>query len=397
MKKNIEEFAQNAREKTAARASKNRRDATDETPTIPTTMTMTTSSLPFTCDESSLCGSDIEHIVASKKRSESPNALLTVTEVHYFRNKTSDDDDDDDDDESSVALVSIVASEPLKARGDGDMIGTTRFTVSKLLSSALDGAEEGRIACTFTPEGREKASFCSLSENAKKYITECIFKPFSEDNENLFRIDGTCEIFCPMNGTNTGWHRDGFQSGCYIGHALFEEEREADDIDAAPADAAWFEFALIKQNVKDTSEDDVQLDFCDSDHLLVKPSNFVAFTSRNAVSIFEDSKIYHRSPRVKSCWDSMERGARKIARFDFVGRDAENNVLLWKMKKNETSRRETAAPTSAASAVAQNASRLCALRRHLLCEQREERAEEKDKDAIDVRFARYVNESSRPR
>ena len=102
------------------------------------------------------------------------------------------------------------------------MIGTTRFTVSKLLSSALDGAEEGRIACTFTPEGRENASFCSLSENAKKYITECIFKPFSEDNENLFRIDGTCEIFCPMNGTNTGWHRDGFQSGCYIGHALFE-------------------------------------------------------------------------------------------------------------------------------------------------------------------------------
>jgi len=347
---------------------------------------MTTSFLPFTCDESSLCGSDIEHIVASKKRSESPNALLTVTEVHYFRNKTSDDDDD----ESSVALVSIVASEPLRARGDGDMIGTTRFTVSKVLSSTLDGDGEGRIACTFTPEG-ENASSCSLSENAKKYIAECIFKPFSEDNEKLFRIDGTWEIFCPMNGTNTGWHRDGFQSGCYIGHALFEEEREPDDTKAAPADAAWFEFAVIKQNVKDTSEDDVQLDFCDSDHLLVQPSNFVAFTSRNAVSIFEDSKIYHRSPRVKSCWDSMERGARKIARFDFVGRDAENNVLLWKMKKNETSRRETAA------AVAQNASRLCELRRHLLCEQREERGEEKDKDAIDVRFARYVNESSRPR
>jgi len=356
---------------------------------------MTTSSLPFTCDESSLCGSDIEHIVASKKRSESPNALLTVTEVHYFRNKTSDDNDDDDD-ESSVALVSIVASEPLRARGDGDMIGTTRFTVSKVLSSALDGDGEGRIACTFTPEGRENASSsCSLSENAKKYIAECIFKPFSEDNEKLFRIDGTCEIFCPMNGTNTGWHRDGFQSGCYIGHALFEEEREAYDTDAAPADAAWFEFALIKQNAKDTSENDVQLDFCDSDHLLVQPSNFVAFTSRNAVSIFEDSKIYHRSPRVKSCWDSMERGARKIARFDFVGRDAENNVLHWKMKKNETSRRETAAPTSVA--VAQNASRLCELRRHLLCERREERGEEKDKDAIDVRFARYVNESSRPR
>ena len=75
-----------------------------------------------------------------------------------------------------------------------------------------------------------------------------------------------------MNGTNTGWHRDGFQSGCYIGHAkLFEEEEEK-------GTAAWFEFALIPERTVSDSRDygTSSIDFCDRDHLLVHPSNFVA-------------------------------------------------------------------------------------------------------------------------
>jgi len=269
-----------------------------------------------------LYGSDIEkHVKVGSGNSP------TVTQVNYFRNRT-DDDDDDDDDDDSIALVSIVANEPLRvSTTSADLkTGTTKFTVSKVPSSR-------KIACIFTPEKEGESASSSLSESAKKYVTECIFKQFSEDNEKLFRIDGTCEIFCPMNGTNTGWHRDGFQRGCYVGHVLCEEEREdtavADDVCAADDAAAWFEFALIKkEDTKGESDATPSIDFCDSEHLLVQPSNFVAFAARNAVSIFEDSKIFHRSPRIKSCWDAMERGRRKIARFDFVGRDAENNVVL---------------------------------------------------------------------
>ena len=185
-------------------------------------------------------GSDIEKHVKVLGIGNCP----TVTQVNYFRNRT-----DDDDDEPSIALVSIVANEPLRvSTTSADLkTGTTKFTVSKVPSSR-------KIACIFTPEKEGESASSSLSESAKKYVTECIFKQFSEDNEKLFRIDGTCEIFCPMNGTNTGWHRDGFQRGCYVGHALCEEEREdtavADDVYAADDGAAWFEFALIKKKTQ---------------------------------------------------------------------------------------------------------------------------------------------------
>ena len=346
-------------------------------------------------------GSDIEKHVVKVGIENSP----TVTQINYFRNRT--DDDDDDDEHSSIALVSIVANEPLRvSTTSADLkTGTTKFTVSKLPSSR-------KIACVFTPEKEGESASHSLSESAKKYVTECIFKQFSEDNEKLFRIDGTCEIFCPMNGTNTGWHRDGFQRGCYVGHALCEEEREdtavADDVyradDAADDGAAWFEFALIKkEDTKGESDATPSIDFCDSEHLLVQPSNFVAFAARNAVSIFEDSKIFHRSPRIKSCWDAMERGRRKIARFDFVGRDAENNVVLWKMKKNKE--KEKALPRSSSSSSSSSAGlrpprRFAFGRRLLLLRQSREKLDAKEEgEEIDVDdFARYVNDaSSRPR
>ena len=346
-------------------------------------------------------GSDIEKHVVKVGIENSP----TVTQINYFRNRT--DDDDDDDEHSSIALVSIVANEPLRvSTTSADLkTGTTKFTVSKLPSSR-------KIACVFTPEKEGESASHSLSESAKKYVTECIFKQFSEDNEKLFRIDGTCEIFCPMNGTNTGWHRDGFQRGCYVGHALCEEEREdtavADDVcaadDAGDDAAAWFEFALIKkEDTKGESDATPSIDFCDSEHLLVQPSNFVAFAARNAVSIFEDSKIFHRSPRIKSCWDAMERGRRKIARFDFVGRDAENNVVLWKMKKNKE--KEKALPRSSSSSSSSSAGlrpprRFAFGRRLLLLRQSREKLDAKEEgEEIDVDdFARYVNDaSSRPR
>ncbi|CAL6348787.1 unnamed protein product [Bathycoccus prasinos] len=359
----------------------------------------------FTCDESSLYGSDMEKHVVKVGIGNSP----TVTQVNYFRNRT--DDDDNDDEPASIALVSIVANEPLRATTSGANLnntGTTKFTVSKVHSSK----SSRKIACIFTPEREGESASYSLSESAKKYVTECIFKQFSEDNEKLFRIDGTCEIFCPMNGTNTGWHRDGFQRGCYVGHALCEEEREdtavADDVyradDAADDGAAWFEFALIKkEDTKGESDATPSIDFCDSEHLLVQPSNFVAFAARNAVSIFEDSKIFHRSPRIESCWDAMERGRRKIARFDFVGRDAENNVVLWKMKKNKE--KEKALPRSSSSSSSSSAGlrpprRFAFGRRLLLLRQSREKLDAKEEgEEIDVDdFARYVNDaSSRPR
>ena len=211
-----------------------------------------------------------------------------------------------------------------------------------------------------------------------------------------------------MNGTNTGWHRDGFQRGCYVGHALCEEDTAiADDVcaadDAADDAAAWFEFALIKkEDTKGESEAMPSIDFCDSEHLLVQPSNFVAFAARNAVSIFEDSQIFHRSPRIKSCWDAMERGRRKIARFDFVGRDAENNVVLWKMKKNKE--KEKALPRSSSASSSASAGlrpRFALGRRLLLLRQSREKLdnpqEEEEEEDVDD-FARYVNDaSSRPR
>lgn len=349
-------------------------------------------------------GSDIEkHVKVGSGNSP------TVTQVNYFRNRT---EDDYDDEHSSIALVSIVANEPLRVSTTSganlnNNTGTTKFTVSKVHSSE----SSRKIACIFTPEKEGESASHSLSESAKKYVTECIFKQFSEDNENLFRIDGTCEIFCPMNGTNTGWHRDGFQRGCYVGHALFEEEREdtaiADDVyradDAADDGAAWFEFALIKkEDTKGESEATPSIDFCDSEHLLVQPSNFVAFAARNAVSIFEDSKIYHRSPRIKSCWDAMERGRRKIARFDFVGRDTENNVVLWKMKKNKEKEKALPRSSSSSSSSAGLRQRRFALgRRLLLLRQSREKLDnhKEDEEEIDVDdFARYVNDaSSRPR
>ena len=273
----------------------------------------------FTYAESSLYGSDVEHFVSRRNQTGKTNDESSITtEVHYFRNRTNDD--------GSTALISVISNEPLRANSTDLKVGTTKFAVTKFVE---DG--ESRVVSTFISEESSSSSsssspscISSLSESAKKYITECIFKQFSNDNEELFRIDGTCEIFCPMNGTNTGWHRDGFQSGCYIGHALFEEEEEK-------GTAAWFEFALIPEQTVSDSRDygTSSIDFCDRDHLLVHPSNFVACASRNAISVFEDQKILHRSPRVKSCWDAMERGRRKIARFDFVGRDAENNVVLW--------------------------------------------------------------------
>ena len=356
----------------------------------------------FTCDESSLYGSDIEkHVVKVGSGNSS-----TVTQVNYFRNRT---DDDYDDEHSSIALVSIVANEPLRVSTTSganlnNNTGTTKFTVSKVHSSE----SSRKIACIFTPEKEGESASSSLSESAKKYVTECIFKQFSEDNEKLFRIDGTCEIFCPMNGTNTGWHRDGFQRGCYVGHALCEEEREdtavADDVCAADDAAAWFEFALIKkEDTKGESEATPSIDFCDSEHLLVQPSNFVAFAARNAVSIFEDSKIFHRSPRIKSCWDAMERGRRKIARFDFVGRDAENNVVLWKMKK-KLKEKEKSLPrssSSSSSSAGLRQRRFALGRRLLLLRQSREKLDnpKEEEEEIDVDdFARYVNDaSSRPR
>ena len=51
---------------------------------------------------------------------------------------------------------------------------------------------------------------------------------------------------------------------------------------------------LKKEDTKGESDATPSIDFCDSEHLLVQPSNFVAFAARNAVSIFEDSKIFHR-------------------------------------------------------------------------------------------------------
>ena len=351
-------------------------------------------------------GSDIEKHVVKVGIGNSP----TVTQVNYFRNRT--DDDDNDDEPASIALVSIVANEPLRATTSGANLnntGTTKFTVSKVHSSK----SSRKIACIFTPEREGESASYSLSESAKKYVTECIFKQFSEDNEKLFRIDGTCEIFCPMNGTNTGWHRDGFQRGCYVGHALCEEEREdtavADDVyradDAADDGAAWFEFALIKkEDTKGESDATPSIDFCDSEHLLVQPSNFVAFAARNAVSIFEDSKIFHRSPRIESCWDAMERGRRKIARFDFVGRDAENNVVLWKMKKKlkekEKALHRSSSSSSSASAGLRPPRRFALGRRLLLLRQSREKLDAKEEvEEIDVDdFARYVNDaSSRPR
>ena len=340
-------------------------------------------------------GSDIEKHVKVLGIGNCP----TVTQVNYFRNRT-----DDDDDEPSIALVSIVANEPLRvSTTSADLkTGTTKFTVSKVPSSR-------KIACIFTPEKEGESASSSLSESAKKYVTECIFKQFSEDNEKLFRIDGTCEIFCPMNGTNTGWHRDGFQRGCYVGHALCEEEREdtavADDVYAADDGAAWFEFALIKkEDTKGESEATPSIDFCDSEHLLVQPSNFVAFAARNAVSIFEDSKIFHRSPRIKSCWDAMERGRRKIARFDFVGRDAENNVVLWKMKK-KLKEKEKSLPRSSSASVSSSTGlrqrRFALGRRLFLLRQSREKLdakEEEEEEEEEEDFARYVNDaSSRPR
>ena len=213
-----------------------------------------------------------------------------------------------------------------------------------------------------------------------------------------------------MNGTNTGWHRDGFQRGCYVGHVLCEEEREdtavADDVCAADDAAAWFEFALIKkEDTKGESDATPSIDFCDSEHLLVQPSNFVAFAARNAVSIFEDSKIFHRSPRIKSCWDAMERGRRKIARFDFVGRDAENNVVLWKMKK-KLKEKEKSLPRSSSSSASSSTGlrqRRFALGRRLLLlrqsrEKLDAKEEEEEEEEEEEDFARYVNDaSSRPR
>ena len=70
-------------------------------------------------------------------------------------------------------------------------------------------------------------------------------------------------------------------------HALFEEEEEK-------GTAAWFEFALIPERTVSDSRDygTSSIDFCDRDHLLVHPSNFVACSVSNAISIFEDAKIF---------------------------------------------------------------------------------------------------------
>ena len=76
-------------------------------------------------------GSDIEKHVKVGSGKSPP-----VTQVNYFRNRT-DDDDDDDDDDDSIALVSIVANEPLRvSTTSADLkTGTTKFTVSKVPSS----------------------------------------------------------------------------------------------------------------------------------------------------------------------------------------------------------------------------------------------------------------------
>ena len=222
----------------------------------------------FTYAESSLYGSDVEHFVSRRNQTGKTNEESSITtEVHYFRNRTNDD--------GSTALISVISNEPLRANSTELKVGTTKFAVTKFVE---DG--ESRVVSTFISEESSSSSssssscISSLSESAKKYITECIFKQFSNDNEELFRIDGTCEIFCPMNGTNTGWHRDGFQSGCYIGHALFEEEEEK-------GTAAWFEFALIPEQTVSDSRDygTSSIDFCDRDHLLVHHFIYWMFTA----------------------------------------------------------------------------------------------------------------------
>jgi hypothetical protein len=174
------------------------------------------------------------------------------------------------------------------------------------------------------------SSFAS-SDDVKRIIENTIFKCFSRDTPELERIDGTCEVFYAMNGTNTGWHKDGFQRGCYIGHALLSTNENAEEEDSA----GWFEFALIKSSISKENYDDddcFSIEFIENEHLEVNEKNFIACDAMNGrtISIFEDARIFHRSPRVKACWNAMELGLRKIARFDFVGRDANGEVLQWR-------------------------------------------------------------------
>ena len=183
--------------------------------------------------------------------------LPTVTQVNYFRNRT---DDDYDDEHSSIALVSIVANEPLRVSTTSganlnNNTGTTKFTVSKVHSSE----SSRKIACIFTPEKEGESASHSLSES-EEVRHGVYFQAVQRRQRKVIQNRWHVRDFLSDEWDEYWMASRRVPTRMLRRHALFEEEREdtaiADDVyradDAADDGAAWFEFALIKK--EDTKE-----------------------------------------------------------------------------------------------------------------------------------------------
>jgi hypothetical protein len=129
------------------------------------------------------------------------------------------------------------------------------------------------------------------------------------------KVTGSFEVFNPSNGTNMGWHQDGYGPGMMIAHyALLG----AGDTGTA---MNWFEVALPPSLHHNEAEAE-EMACYSVDVRRVDRSNFLAFeftpAARQPLVIIEDAAAFHRTPLTAHSIHDLQRAKRRpIARIVF--------------------------------------------------------------------------------